>query len=60
MSFVDSNIQDELPALIVSVNSSDDSVNLQVFIDGNIKPFWRQNVKKGSNSGEWNWPVIKK
>lgn len=47
------NIKEELPAMIVAIND-DGSVNLKVMLDGQ-GGHWAQSVKKGSDTGEWDF-----
>lgn len=48
--------QEQSPAIVVFVGE-DDTVNLKVFLDGH-GDFYKKNIKRGDQPGEWNWPVI--
>ncbi len=43
------------PAMVVGVNS-ENSANLQVFIDGDAS-FWATSRSEGDTPGTWAWPV---
>ena len=45
----------QFPATIVRV-WADDSVNLQVLLDGN-DTYWATSRHKGDGHGEWQWPA---
>ena len=57
------NNSEVLPAIVVGVKEYDneefpDSVNLQVFPDGNLPPIYVKEAREGSGDGQWSWPVI--
>jgi len=55
---IGNNVQEELPAIIVSV-WNDTLVNLRVLSDGNSLE-WKTSIIQGDGEGQWNWPVINK
>lgn len=50
------NVQEKLPAVIVSVHGSE-MVNLKVIMDGPGE-LWKTSVPPGESESCWQWPVI--
>lgn len=46
---------EHLPMLVCLMWAGDNSVNGQVFLDGNDS-LWRTSVKEGEGHGTWHWP----
>ena len=46
---------DEFPAMVVRAWSTDQSINLQVHLDGN-DTLWATSREEGDGPGCWHWP----